>query len=81
MSSIWGAAPICLRFGLCGRARLFIGIDCGVMHLAAAMGTPVVGIFGPSDWRLTARAACRIVSCASSNVLRVFVAVQMAGPA
>ena len=38
---------------LCGRARLFIGIDSGVMHLAAAMGTPVIGIYGPSDWRLT----------------------------
>jgi ADP-heptose:LPS heptosyltransferase len=38
---------------LCGRARLFMGIDSGVLHLAAAMGTPVVGIYGPSDWRLT----------------------------
>ena len=38
---------------LCGRARWFLGIDSGPMHLAAAMGIPVVGIFGPTDWYLT----------------------------
>ncbi len=38
---------------LCGQARLFVGIDSGVLHLAAAMGTPVVGLFGPTDWRKT----------------------------
>jgi ADP-heptose:LPS heptosyltransferase len=38
---------------LCARAQLFIGIDSGVLHLAAAMETPVIGIYGPSDWRLT----------------------------
>ncbi|HVF10559.1 MAG TPA: glycosyltransferase family 9 protein [Abditibacteriaceae bacterium] len=38
---------------LCGRARWFIGIDSGPLHLAAAMGIPTVGIFGPSDWCLT----------------------------
>jgi heptosyltransferase-1 len=30
-------------------ARLFIGGDTGPMHLAAALGIPVVGIFGPTD--------------------------------
>ncbi|MCY3781973.1 MAG: WecB/TagA/CpsF family glycosyltransferase [Chloroflexi bacterium] len=36
------------------RADLFIGADSGVMHIAAATGTPVVSIFGPSNsdaWR------------------------------
>jgi len=31
------------------RARLFVGGDTGPMHLAAACGTPVVGIFGPTS--------------------------------
>jgi ADP-heptose:LPS heptosyltransferase len=37
----------CLR-----RARLFIGNDSGLMHLAAAAGAPTLGLFGPSDDRL-----------------------------
>ncbi|HEY7242034.1 MAG TPA: putative lipopolysaccharide heptosyltransferase III [Burkholderiales bacterium] len=31
-----------------GRARLFVGVDSMPMHLAAAMGTPTVALFGPS---------------------------------
>ena len=31
------------------RARLFVGNDSGLMHLAAAAGVPTVGIFGPTD--------------------------------
>ena len=30
-------------------ARLFIGIDSGPLHLAASVGVPVVGLFGPTD--------------------------------
>ena len=29
------------------RAKLFIGNDSGLMHMAAAMGTPTLGLFGP----------------------------------
>lgn len=33
---------------LAARARLFIGVDSMPMHLAAAMGVPVLALFGPS---------------------------------
>lgn len=36
---------------LAARARLFVGVDSAPMHIAAAMGTPTVGIFGPSGDR------------------------------
>jgi len=31
------------------RARLYVGNDSGVTHLAAAVGTPVLALFGPTD--------------------------------
>ena len=31
------------------RARVYIGNDSGITHLAAAVGTPAVAIFGPTD--------------------------------
>jgi ADP-heptose:LPS heptosyltransferase len=36
------------------RARLFIGCDSGLMHMAAAAGAPTLGLFGPSDETLYA---------------------------
>ncbi len=39
---------------LLGRAKLFLGVDTVAMHLAAAMQTPIVTLFGPSQewsWR------------------------------
>jgi len=35
-------------------ARVYIGNDAGITHLAAAVGTPVVALFGPTDPRLWA---------------------------
>jgi heptosyltransferase-3 len=32
-----------------GRAALYVGVDTGVSHIAAATGTPVVVLFGPSN--------------------------------
>ena len=40
--------------GVLARLRLLISNDSGPMHVAAALGTPVVGVFGPTDWRETA---------------------------
>jgi lipopolysaccharide heptosyltransferase II len=44
-----------LTFGQLGalleRCDLFIGHDTGAMHLAVAVGAPVIAIFGPSDPR------------------------------
>lgn len=36
------------------RARVFIGNDSGTAHLAAAVGSPVVALFGPTDPRVWA---------------------------
>jgi heptosyltransferase I len=36
---------------LARRAALFVGGDTGPLHLAAAAGTPVVGVYGPTDPR------------------------------
>jgi len=40
--------------GTLSRLRLLVSNDSGPMHVAAALGTPVVGVFGPTDWRETA---------------------------
>jgi len=52
-SSAGAAQPLCCSLGrliaLTRRATIFIGGDSGPMHLAAALGVPVVAIFGPTD--------------------------------
>ena len=39
--------------GVTARCRVFVSNDSGAMHLAAALGRPVVAIFGPTDERAT----------------------------
>ena len=42
------------------RARVYIGNDSGITHLAAAAGVPVVAIFGPTDPELWAPRGDRV---------------------
>jgi len=50
----WTGATSLLQLAeLARRARLFVSCDTGPMHLAAAVGTPVVALFGPADPRRT----------------------------
>jgi heptosyltransferase-3 len=54
---------------LTARAQIFIGVDSAPMHMAAAMGTPVVALFGPSGelewgpWQTPSRVITSNHSC------------------
>lgn len=45
--------------GVLAHLRLLLTNDSGPMHLAAALGVPVVAVFGPTDWRETAPVGAR----------------------
>ncbi len=47
-----GRVDLLTAYACLQRARLFVGNDSGLMHLAAAAGAPTLGLFGPSDDRL-----------------------------
>jgi heptosyltransferase-3 len=50
-ASTAGALSLHELGALLGQARLFLGVDTVAMHLAAAMQTPTVALFGPSsEW-------------------------------
>ncbi|MBS0410395.1 MAG: glycosyltransferase family 9 protein [Proteobacteria bacterium] len=49
-----GREPLTVVYAALKRARLFIGNDSGLMHMAAAAGAPTLGLFGPSDEELYA---------------------------
>jgi predicted lipopolysaccharide heptosyltransferase III len=48
---IAGEADVRTFAAVLKRSALFVGNDTGAMHIAAAVGTPTVGLFGPSDPR------------------------------
>jgi lipopolysaccharide heptosyltransferase I len=54
-SSVSGhAQPVGLSlkgyYSLARQARVYVGGDTGPMHIAVAAGTPIVGLFGPTEW-------------------------------
>lgn len=61
LDAVWNGAPVTRRdgqltwpqlAGLLSKARVYIGPDTSVTHLAAASGCPTVALFGPTDPRL-----------------------------
>ena len=40
---------------LLARCQLFLSVDTGPYHLAAAVGTPAIGLFGPTEGRVISR--------------------------
>ena len=54
---------------LTAQAKLFVGVDSAPMHIAAAMGTPTVALFGPSGdkewgpWQVAHRVVANIHAC------------------
>ena len=37
-------------YELARKAKVYVGGDTGPTHIAVAAGTPIVGIFGPTEW-------------------------------
>lgn len=44
-----GKADLLTAASVLHRASLYVGNDSGLMHMAAAVGVPTVGLFGPSE--------------------------------
>ncbi|OXE36225.1 MAG: ADP-heptose--LPS heptosyltransferase [Phenylobacterium zucineum] len=44
-----GKVDLLTAYACLKRARIFVGNDSGLMHMAAAAGIPTLGLFGPSD--------------------------------
>ncbi len=50
---ITGRTSLPVLAGVIARSRMMIGTDSGVMHLAGAVGVPVIALFGPTDHAIT----------------------------
>jgi heptosyltransferase-3 len=76
-----GALDLKELAALTARARLFVGVDSAPLHIASAMGTPAVALFGPSGdvewgpWQIAHRIVasaypcrpCGVNGCGGSN--------------
>ena len=47
--NLGGRTDLLALVGVLERARLLVSNDTGAMHVAAAVGTPVLAVFGPTD--------------------------------
>ena len=73
---VQGTLDLVLLAAVLARCRLLISGDTGPMHLAAAVGTPVVAVFGPSmPWRYGPLGVHRVVRvdlpCSPCNRIRL----------
>jgi heptosyltransferase-3 len=71
----WAARPGWVRFDDLGElahwlagARVFVGNDSGITHLAAAAGAPTVALFGPTDAAVWAPRGRRVRVVAAPNL-------------
>ena len=68
-----GKTDLATLAGVLAQARAVVANDSGAMHLAGAVGAPVVAIFGPTNERQTAplTAALHRAAAASGHPFRV----------
>ena len=53
LANLAGRTSLRESVGILARAELSVGPDSGLMHLSAAVGTPVVSLWGPTDPKRT----------------------------
>ncbi|ATC33246.1 glycosyltransferase family 9 protein [Caulobacter vibrioides] len=70
-----GKVDLLTAYACLKRASLFIGNDSGLMHIAAAAGTPTIGLFGPSDERRYAPWGERAVAVRGPRAFEQFLAI------
>lgn len=58
------------------RATLFVGNDSGLMHVAAALGRPTLGLFGPTEWWLYGPWGPRTATVASNETRGQFAPIE-----
>ena len=83
VTDLTGAFSLSELAALTARARAFVGVDSAPMHIAAAMGTPALALFGPSSeiawgpWRVAQRVVvspahpcrpCGLDGCGGSKI-------------
>ena len=68
------APPLEELIALLASARVFLGNDAGVTHLAAALGVPTVAVFGPTDprrWAPRGRGRVSVIRAPEGDLSRL----------